>query len=210
MSDPTFEDLFNRMLGDETAKIKGAVPATVISYDAATQRCDAKPLAQMAKDGSGEMTPLAVCRSVPVRWPSGAGWALTGPMAPGDIVWLRPAGCDISAWSQHGTADATGTTPRKGSLSDVIAEPGSRPVTDPLASSAYHAAAAVLSAALVLLGDSTATEFVALATKTVTELNDIRTKFDAHIHGTPAGNSTVPTVLMGAAGSVAASKVKAK
>ena len=63
----------------------------------------------------------------------------------------------------------------------------------------------------VLLGTKDATDFVALASKVLTELNDIRTKFDLHVHtsAAPASPTTVPTVLIGAASSVAATKVKA-
>lgn len=63
-----------------------------------------------------------------------------------------------------------------------------------------------------------AAQFVALADDVLSELNDIRTQFDAHIHVTTAtvgASATVgvlsqPSPGMGAAGSVAASKVKAE
>lgn len=67
-------------------------------------------------------------------------------------------------------------------------------------------------------GATSSDEYVALATKVLSELNDIRTKFDAHIHTTTAtvGASTTVGVIappspgMGAAGSVAATNTKAK
>ncbi len=67
-------------------------------------------------------------------------------------------------------------------------------------------------------GATSADEFVALATKVLNELNDIRTKFDAHIHVTTAtvgasatvGVLSVPSPPMGSAGSVAAANTKAK
>ncbi|MHC4619891.1 MAG: hypothetical protein ACYTEQ_19265 [Planctomycetota bacterium] len=76
----------------------------------------------------------------------------------------------------------------------------------------------------VLLGDSTAAQFVALANLVLTELQAVKTWADAHVHtisvpcsvdpgthlGTAAGTSAVPTVAMTAPSSVAASKTKAK
>lgn len=65
----------------------------------------------------------------------------------------------------------------------------------------------------VHLGEKDAADFVALAQAVLDELNDIRTTFDAHTHAyTSPGGAAVTTGLtptMGAAGSVAAAKVKA-
>ena len=218
MSEPTLEDLFVRMVADETATKIGAVPAQVVSYTAATQRCDAQPLIRVQTDGSGELRQLPVCRDVPVRWPSGGGaapagpfagpgtqWAITGPLVAGDTVWLRPAGGDISAWSRNGTANAVGTAPRRGSLSDVVAEPGTRPITDPLTSDQYSASALVVACASVLLGDSTASDRVALASLVFAELAKIETAINTHTHQV-AGVQAGPTTLSTAVGSASYTK----
>ncbi len=67
-------------------------------------------------------------------------------------------------------------------------------------------------AGLVHLGADAAAEFVGQATKILTELNDIRTRFDTHVHGgvtVGIGSTAVPAAPMGPASSVAATKVKA-
>jgi len=69
---------------------------------------------------------------------------------------------------------------------------------------------------IVNIGAKAAAEFIAMADKVLTELNDIKTAFDAHIHTTTAtiGPSAVlgiispPTVAMPAPNSVAATKAK--
>jgi len=216
MSEPTLEDLFRRMIADEQGtQIAGGIPAKVITYDAAKQLCDAQPLAKVATDGSGELHQLPICRSVPVRWPSGAGWAITGPMAAGDIVVLRPAAADIAQWVHQGTENADGTVPRRGALSDVIADPGLRPATSPLTSSQYSAAGLVIACASVLLGDSTASDFVALASLVKAE---IEAAITGHVHpaGTLLDSTSAPCtgatgqVATYTASSPAATKVKAK
>lgn len=70
----------------------------------------------------------------------------------------------------------------------------------------------------VKLGGLDASDFVALASLVLAELNDIRTKFDSHIHVTTAtvgagptpGVIASPSAPMGSAGDVAATKVVAK
>lgn len=160
--EPTLEDLLRTFIATETGGQLGGMPGRVVKYTPATQRADVKPLIQMDTDGSGTLRVLPICRDVPVQWPSGAGWALTGPMAVGDTVWLQPAGGDIHQWLQNGTPDAATAAPRKNSLSDVVAVPGLRPATSPLTSAAYDAAAMVLWATLIKLGSSAATKAVGL------------------------------------------------
>lgn len=79
-----------------------------------------------------------------------------------------------------------------------------------------HGGEVHLSATGIELHQGGVTDFVGLAAKVLTELNDIRTRFDVHVHPTAAvGAPSVPTpvpgvIPMGAAGSVAAAKVKAE
>lgn len=58
-----------------------------------------------------------------------------------------------------------------------------------------------------------ASQFVALANLVKARLDTIQARFDAHVHPVPApvsANTTAPTVLIGALGDVAATKVKAQ
>jgi phage gp45-like len=80
-----------------------------------------------------------------------------------------------------------------------------------------HGGEVDMTATGIKLHQGGATDFVALAAKVLTELNDIRTKFDAHTHVTtatidagPVGALAPPAPPMGAASSTAAAKVKAE
>jgi phage baseplate assembly protein V len=66
-------------------------------------------------------------------------------------------------------------------------------------------------AGLVNIGAPEPTEFVALASLVLAELNAIRTAYDAHVHPDPvAGTTGAPTTLFGGpAGDVAATKARA-
>jgi phage baseplate assembly protein V len=62
----------------------------------------------------------------------------------------------------------------------------------------------------IRLGSDSATNFVALADLVLAELNAIRTAHNAHVHVETGASTLVPTVQLGAAASVAATKVKAE
>lgn len=115
----------------------------------------------------------------------------------GDAVITGGTNVDIDAAGGDVTIDATADVVITGG-SDVQAIPGG--------------------GGLVHLGAASGAEFVALAAKVLTELDDIRTKHDAHVHlaGTYTAGATavtllsgIPNVLIGSATAVAATKVKA-
>ncbi len=136
------------------------VPAKVITYDRPTQTADLQPLIMVSKNGRLRAMPIA--RQVQVRWPAGSGWSIVGDLVKGDFGWIVPAAGDISAWKMQGTEVDPTAIPRKGKMSDVRFEPGSQPVSTPLASDAYKAGALVIRAAELLLGDSAAVKALAL------------------------------------------------
>jgi len=111
---------------------------------------------------NGTLRPVGILQQVQVRWPAGATWSIVGDLTPptaitGSFGWLRFAGADISAWKMQATEQDPTAIPRQGAKSDAYFEPGSQPVSVPLAADAYKAGALVIRAAQLLLGDSAAT-----------------------------------------------------
>jgi hypothetical protein len=151
-----------------------------------------------------------VVTSIPVMWPRGDAGSITIDLAAGDIVYLVPAEGDISRWWARGL-DGEAATSRRFDLNDSVAIPGIAPNNAPLAASAYAAGAVVVQGASILLGSSAASDFVALASLVLAELDVIKDAYDLHVHPDPlAGLTGVPTVPMTAPSSVAATKVKAE
>lgn len=187
------------------------IPAKVISYTPGTQFVDVQPLVMVS--GRNGLKPVAPIQGIQVRWPAGTGWSFTAPLVAGDPGWIRVGGADISAWKMRGIEQDPLAIPRSGSYSDSVFEPGSQPFNAPLGSEQWSLTNAVLYVAgVLLLGGSSATGFIALAAKVVTELQAIRDFFDLHTHPTPAGPSSPPTQLFSVAppvGNIASSKVKA-
>jgi hypothetical protein len=206
--DSTFKDVLELFSERGTENAHKDVPAKVLAYDPTTQTVDVQPLIMVSKNGA--LRPLSIARQVQVRWPAGATWSVVGELVAGDFGWLVPAAGDISAWKMQGTEQDPTAIQRKDTMSDVRFEPGSQPVSTPLAADAYKAGALVIKAAELLLGDSAATDKVALDSLVRAAIQVVYDHIDGHIHTTPSGNSGVPTVLLAPSvpANVGATKVK--
>ncbi len=208
--DPTLPDALRLFADRGTEKgLAKDVPAKVLTYNRAAQTVDVQPLIMVSKNDTLRMLPIAV--QVQVRWPAGSTWSIVGDLVAGDFGWIVPAAGDISAWKMQGTETNPTAIPRKGKMSDVRFEPGSQPISTPLAADAWKAGALVIRAAELLLGSSAAVDKVALDSLVRAAIQVVYDAHDLHIHGSPAGNTTVPTVLFTPAvpANVGATKVKA-
>jgi hypothetical protein len=208
--EPTFDELLTMVAKREQDSKFGSIPARVLVYDDVRQVVDVQPLVMITV--ADELRLIPPIREVQVRWLSGAGWSLVGVLEAGDFGWLKPAGADISAWKASGSENSPTVSLRKQSLSDCYFDPGGRPLSLPLDVSRYSRSGPVFAGDPVILGSSSATDFVALALRVLTELQNIKEWADLHVHSgvtTGVGSTGVPTVPMPVPGSVAATKVMA-
>ena len=212
MDQPTLEDLLEAAYEAQTVDRRSAIHAEVRAYTAATQVCDCQPLLRLVSAADGTLTSPPVLRSVPVAWPGAGSYADTWPLAAGDIVQLLPQESDLSAWWASKTRPDP-ATPERGTIHTVVAVPMAiRPTSAALpVGLAYAADGRVVFAPKVYLASAGATDFVALASKVLTELQAIKTWADAHVHNDPSSGVTgAPTVPCPAPSSVAAAKVLAE
>lgn len=214
---PSDLDLLNAAIRGRLAAVRTALPAQVIAYDAATQLVQVQPLIRAAyldADTNELRTQLPpAIPSVPVLWPSAAAGSITFPLAAGDQGFILCAERSIDEWKATGDDDNTPRDLRRFDLSDAVFLPGGRAIPNALDSSAVDATALVIAAAILKLGDSSASDFVALQTLVEGELSKIKTAYDAHTHGgvtTGPGVTGPPVPLIPSLGSVGATKVKAK
>lgn len=196
MSRPELGDLLDLTNKQSSQKQRGPVPASVESYDQSTQTVNAKPLVQPLVNGKPKDLPVVV--QVPVFFPrSSSGEAsITWPIKVGDTVYLVPAEMDISAWFVRGVSEAP--TERRADLSDSIALAGLGNLSDSLPSDAFAVDALVVRAENIYLGSGTASDYVALASLVLGELQAMKTWVDLHTHtgGTLGGGLTgVPATL---------------
>ncbi len=186
----------------------GSVMAKVDAYDHATARAAVVPQVPIYVDG--ELVSPPKIYSVPVMWPGSLTHRMHWPLTKGSYVELTPLGVDHSQWLTTATPNVPPPSTRRWSMSDLVALPiAPSPTATPPDATSYDSVFAVLWGQYIV-GSTAAPDFVALAAKVLTELNNIKTAYDLHIHGTPAGNSTAPTVPLPTPSSVAATKLKAE
>ena len=148
--------------------IAGPVPARVVSYDATAGRATVDPVITLTY-GSVTVTSPHI-EDVPVVWPGGSRGGMTAPLEAGDVVYLVPAGWDLDSWKADGGSGST--TGRRFDLSDCVAIPGvERTGRDP---DAVATDGPVIQGSRVYLGGSTATDWVALASLVLAQLQAIQ------------------------------------
>ena len=132
MSDrsPTFAQAFARVLERAFADVHTAMPGEIVSYDAAQQVADVRPLLRARvrlEDGSFEQLELPVLPAVPIAFAGGGGFRETFPLAAGDGVLLVFAEAELESWQvKGGVQDGTA---RRFHLADAVAFAGLHPNT---------------------------------------------------------------------------------
>lgn len=225
--DPTIVEGVQAVVQGERADQRTCIPATVQSYDLATQRATVQAGVQLQLlDGTTISEP--VFADVPVAWPSAGGYSFHAPLAAGDEVLVVFAERSIDEWLAAGGYDRVANDTRRFSAQDAIAIPGLRSAPNALPANARPAGAVCVAAAdgavrmeiraggvvtifanEVRLGDDSAVA-LALANLVDSRLASIRTAYNTHVHTAtgPTAPTTPPTVLLPAQASVAATKAK--
>lgn len=132
---PELAEVMRRALDARIAHINVSLPARVESYDASTQKVNAKPLVMsFYEDEEGNRQPeqLPVIASVPVAFPQGGGYSLTFPLAIGDIGTLVWSQLSLDRWLSGTGAEVDPEIDHLHGLSDGIFFPGLRPFGAPL------------------------------------------------------------------------------
>lgn len=113
-----------------------AMPATIVSYTAATQVAKVKPLLKRAvvgEDGTTIQEELPEIPQVPVMFPRGGGYFLTFPLLPGDMVMLVFMDKSIDTFMiSAGNVAMDQVDLRMHHLTDAVAIPGFYPLTKPI------------------------------------------------------------------------------
>lgn len=111
------------------------LPGIIVSYDPTKQTAQVKPAIQVSarqEDGSSKIVSLPLIPDVPVEFPSGGGFTLTFPIAPGDECWLAFSARSIDQWYISGEVQAP-TDLRSHNITDAVAFVGIRSVPRMLA-----------------------------------------------------------------------------
>lgn len=206
---PTLKDALAAATSKALEGVHTSMPGTVVSYDRTTQTATIRPaIRQTYRDGSGKLTTekLPDIPSVPVLFPTSAAASFTFELAAGDPVILLVGEASTDEYRTSGDEDNNPQDVRRFDLSDSVAIPGGRPV----GSTDYADGAAVLRSDDIRLGSSAASDFVALASLVLAQLNSIYTQLQNHTHPSPVGPTGSAIGVTVAPTSPAATKVKAE
>lgn len=203
------------------ASVHVAYPGTVVSYDSAAQRAVIRiaPSFRRADPNGG---PPVLYRApdipgVPVAFPGGGpDYSDTWPLAAGSSGLVVITSRSMDEWLSAGGTTSEPQDPRRHDLTDAVFLPGLRSfaAAEVVPAAGLHASARVIRAPLVLLGDNTATDFVALASLVETQLTALKTAITAAPVIAGDGGASFKAALIAALSSwpstTAATKVKAK
>lgn len=222
-------DMVNAGTDSLVGKIHTSLPAKVVAYDSATQTAHVQPMVKrclIQAAGTKVYESLPVLPHVPVVFPRAGGWVITVPLQEGDFVWLNFSESALAEFLATGQESEPWDT-RRHHLSGAVAIPGCYPDTDPLASADDSAR----QAGMVLGQDggkaqirmapgeikigADASDYVALSTKVLTELQKIQAWAGAHTHmyipgALPPVPSAAAVPVLASPLPVAAAMVKAK
>jgi hypothetical protein len=219
---PQEADLLLEVMRARLALVHTSIPAVVTDYDHTAQKATVRLAIRLRREdpatGALEFYEPPLIPNVPVMFLSGSGYAFTFPLAAGDPVTVFFLERSTDGWRDTGEPGQEPWDTRRFDLTDAVAIPAGRSfaagkATGPIGSSGIDSHAAVIEAAMLLLGSSGATDFVALAAKVLSELQAIQTWANTHVHpgviiGPASTGVAAPPMLN--PGSVAATKVKAE
>ena len=213
----SLEDTLLEVMESRLADVHTSMPGTVVAFngDATPPTADVRPMLRrpvLDLNGATQHETLPVIPAVPVDYPCsvGLGVAIVWPLVPGDTVQLHFPERDTTEWNQSGGVESP-RDERMHGLSGARCYPAGGNRTQALPGG-VPAGQLTVTAPMVALGDSTATDFVALASLVLARLNTIVNAFNTHVHsgGTIMGSTGAPAATIPSPASVASTKVQAK
>lgn len=226
-----FTSIVESMIETRIGELHTCLPGKVVKVDVTKAQCDVQPLLKRTY-ANGEVVSMPVITNVPIAFYRAGKAFITLPVHVGDYVELKFSERSLDVWLEKG-GEVDPADFRKFDLSDAIAYPGLYPNSDPPAGATANDiiikndatvitikpsgeveikadnAIKLLSNLITLSGDGDA---IALASKVLTELQNIHTWATTHVHSgvTSGSGSTGPSITPKTPPqTVASTKVKA-
>lgn len=221
------QELIRRAVDGRLLDVRTSMAGEVVSFDANTMTATVRPAVRVQavdSDSRPEVDELPDLEDVPVLYPSAGGFLLYIPLSAGDPVRIEFSEEDDSEFYDDASADVPGNPinlKRHGGA--YVCRPEGFRGTGALGGESDSApfigtpdgVGIKFDSGTLVIGDSSATNFVALANLVKSELQDMNTAIGNHTHASPAGGFTGTALASTPAyshtvGDVAAAKVKAK
>lgn len=120
---PDLSTLMNTAAAGKMHNFYAALVCEVTSYDAVKQCADVQPVSKTF-DADRNAVKIPVIPCCPVAFPSAGGFAVTFPLAAGDVGLLVLSSRSFAPWWVSGNPDADPESRRVGSLNDGVFIPG--------------------------------------------------------------------------------------
>jgi len=222
MPDPSEATPHSNLMESARAAVAGVnvcLPATVVSYDHDEQRAVVQIVPAFLRKLAGAVVVDGhpAISNVPVVFFGGGGgdYSDTWPLEVGDPGLVVFCDRSIDEWLSTGAAKTEPQDRRRHDVNDAMFIPGHRPFADPVGPLGRDASARVIRAPMLLLGSSSASAFVALASLVDSQLSALSTALSTWVPVANDGGAALKTLITTLQGtgwpaSVAATKVKAE
>lgn len=195
-STPTRSEVFALWEDRIRRRTHVCLPVEVLSYNNSAQTVTVKPQIQetfLDQNGVQQNEVLQAISGVPVQFSRGGSLRITFPVQQGDTGIIVVSDRSLDAWlALSAPADTAPADARRHELQDAIYIPGVN-----VAGDAWGAADP---SCITIGSDTGSSDFVALASQVLTQLDNIVTAFNQHVHptaasGPPSVPTPVPTVI---------------
>ncbi len=215
---PSFPETIRNAIDSRLVDVHTMLPGKVKAYYPSKGTVDVTLTVKQPRrqpDGTTKAVELPTLFNVPLAFPRCALAWDTWPVAEDDAVLVHFAERELGDWvqGQYGQVIDPGEGPMH-SLNGPVAYLGGHPATHPITPTPSIRNRVLHAENELHLGGQDPSDFVALASLVLDELQKIKTKFDSHTHlvvvgSTPfSGPSAAPTSPMLTPQSVASEKVK--
>lgn len=202
---PELEELLDMAIESHLADLHTCMPGKVVEYSKETQKADIKPLLKrriVHENGEELLESLPVLPDVPISFMRSAGFFLSFPIEPGDLVTIHFAERSLDNYLSGRGEDTDPDEFRMHDLADAIAVPGFYPFRNPIKDiSSVNAVFGMDDGGMQIhitpdgvmevKFDSKSEEAVALGNALQAFWDSaFKPVFDGHIHGDPASGFT--------------------
>lgn len=223
--EPSETEIMRRAIEGRLLDVRTTFAGEIVSFDANTMRATVRPAVRVQGvdlDSDGEVDTMPDLEGVPVLFPGAGSGILYFPLAEGDPVRIEFCEEDDAEfyWDAAAALPVNPTNMRRHGGAVVCRPEGSRGLARMLSESTAKGLLGAPGGTCLTwneiemqLGDSTATDPVALKSLVLAALNSIRSAFNSHTHLTAGTGSPVPPAApqqIPAFSEIGASKVKAK
>jgi hypothetical protein len=181
---PTLEALLRTAINSSLLEVHTMLPARVTRVDLANGRCDCQPTIKRRYDTETAVD-IPVITNVPIAFYRAGAAHITLPLKVGHTVMLMFSERSLDVWLNKG-GQVDPADPRKFHYSDAVAYPGLYPFDQAPSADANDIVIRNEDATIRIKPDQVELygngDAVALASKVMDALDDIKSTFDAHDH----------------------------